>query len=284
MKSLYFTLFLFILLLGCRNYQPNEGREAVVEVEGNFLFKDEVQKLIPVDVNVVDSANIVDNYIRNWAINILLYENAKRNIGDLSQINQLVEEYRRTLIIHEYEQKLVSERIGSSVSEHTLKEFYEDYKQQIKLEESIIKGIFIIAPIDAPDLDKLRIWMRKADAKSIENIEKYSLQNAISYDFFINNWTPFYEINKKAPFQFENTNQSLQSSNFFEATDSTRTYLLHVKNRAFEGEIAPYDYSKEIITTIILNKKKTDFLINFENTLYNDALKKGNINYLNNNK
>jgi hypothetical protein len=207
-----------------------------------------------------------------------MYDNARRNITNLDGINKLVEEYRKSLIIHEYEQALVRQRVDSRISDAEILGFYENYKSNMLLEENIIKGLLLILPKDAPQLDEVNAWVRSADTKSLEKIEEYSLKNAISFDYF-NTWTPFSEIIKRAPFVIEDTREFVTSRRFSEVSDSTKLYYLTITSAIPTGGVEPFEMAKEKISNTILNKKKTDFIIDFEKSIYNDAIKQGDVNF-----
>lgn len=278
MKKLFFFILLSVIV-SCSEKKSDNGRTPILEVEGKFLYKDETDKIIPPNSTVIDSADIADRYIKKWATEVLMYENAKRNIDNLDEINKLADEYRQSLIIHAYEQALVAERLDPKISEKEAKNFYEEFKTHLTLEDNLIKGMLLIVPVGAPQMEAVKEWVRKGDTKSLEKIEKYSLQNAISYDYFMNKWTPFTEITKKAPFVTENTSGFVLNTRFAEVSDSINSYLLHISKAIAAGDTEPYDYAKERITTTLLNRKKSDFIITFEKNVYNDALKKGNIKF-----
>ena len=278
MKKLLFFILLSVIV-SCSEKKSDNGRTPILEVEGKFLYKDETDKIIPPNSTVIDSADIADRYIKKWATEVLMYENAKRNIDNLDEINKLADEYRQSLIIHAYEQALVAERLDPKISEKEAKNFYEEFKTHLTLEDNLIKGMLLIVPVGAPQMEAVKEWVRKGDTKSLEKIEKYSLQNAISYDYFMNKWTPFTEITKKAPFVTENTSGFVLNTRFAEVSDSINSYLLHISKAIAAGDTEPYDYAKERITTTLLNRKKSDFIITFEKNVYNDALKKGNIKF-----
>ena len=73
-----------------------------------------------------------------------MYDNARRNISNLDEINKLVEEYRKSLIIHEYEQALVSQRVNEKISEKELLAFYEKYKSQMILDKCHEAGFALV--------------------------------------------------------------------------------------------------------------------------------------------
>lgn len=278
-------LFYIVVLVGvsCSGKPSEIGRTPVLEVEGRFLYKDELDKIIPPNTAVIDSADIAERYIKKWVTEVLMYENAKRNINNLSEIDKLVNEYRQSLVIHEYEQALVSERLDAKISEEESRAFYDQYKAQLTLEDNLIKGMLLIVPNGAPQMDVVRDWVRLGDTKSLEKIEKYSLQNAISFDYFMDEWTPFSEITKKAPFAYEDSKTFVLNNRFTEVSDSTKHYFLNISKAIPAGDVEPYEYAKDRISTTILNRKKSDFIISFEKNVYNDAIKKGNVNFFKNN-
>lgn len=278
MKKFFFFI-LTISAFACSDKGGDVKRTPVLEVEGKFLYQDEIDQIIPATASVIDSADIAERYIKKWVTDVLVYENAKRNINKLNDIEKRVEEYRKSLIINEYEQALIKERLSGVVTEDEMKKFYETYKSQLISQENLIKGLLLIVPKNAPQIDKVREWVRLSNTKSLENIEKYSLKNAISYDYFMNNWTSFGEILKKAPFRIEDSGVFVRSTSFAETSDSTKMYLLRIVSSIPTGQTEPYDLAKKKISSILLNKKKSDFIIQFENDIYKDAKEEGSINY-----
>ncbi len=270
---------LILVLAACSGGTSETGRTPVLEVEGRFLYKDEVERVIPANASVLDSADIAGRYIKKWITDVLMYENAKRNIGNLKEIDKLVEEYRKSLIIHEYEQALVSERIPSTVTEQEVKDFYNKHKSKLVLADNVIQGMLLIVPIDAPQLEQVKQWVRTGDTKSLENIENYSLQNAISFDYFADKWTAFSEITKKTPFQSEDARSFILNNRYSEVSDSTRHYLLRIYRAIPIGGIEPYEYARERIAATILNKKRADFIITFEENVFEDAIKNNDVNF-----
>lgn len=271
----YFPIILFIaaLLLGCNKKTPDSSRILVAEVNGNFLYLDNIEQIIPPNTLPVDSADLAEKYIQKWVTDILMYEKAVQNISDASEIDRLVNEYRKTLIIHQYQQKIVnhSRRVQKPTEEEIL-QFYEYYGKQIFLKENIIKGLLLIVPVDAPDIKKVSKWVKKADQESIENIEKYSLKNAVSYDYFRDRWVPFAEVAKKTNFQSVNPSLFISTNNIVEASDSVHYYFLRIDDYAITGSAEPYDFAKSKIENILTKKKQAEAISILENEIYQNAL------------
>jgi hypothetical protein len=275
MKKFAFPTFILLTILvisSCVHKTPDIARKPLLEVEGNFLYTDEVQQIIPPNVNDTDSTAIANSYIRKWVTDVLMYENAKRNITNKNEIEELVESYRKSLTIHQYQQKMIEQKLPKEPTEADMKAFYTQYSAQLVLKENIIKGLLLIIPQKAPKLNIVRTWVQSGNSKSLENIDKYSLQNAISYDYFGDKWLPLSEILKRIPLKIEDPTRFLASNRFVETSDSTEHYFLRIESYKTTGQVEPYDMAKDKIANILLNKQKADFIAKFEKEIYNDAV------------
>jgi len=273
-KYIYLTIISLTLIVisSCVHKTPEAARKPLLEVEGRFLYVDEVQQIIPPNVSVTDSTEIAHSYIRKWVTDVLMYENAKRNVTNINEIDELVESYRKSLTIHQYQQKMIEQRLPKEPSEVDLKAFYTQYSAQLVLKENIIKGLLLIIPQKAPKMNNVRSWVQSGNTKSLESIEKYSLQNAISYDYFGDKWLPLSEILKRIPLKIEDPSRFLSSNRFVETSDSTQHYFLRIESFKLSGQVEPYEMAKDRISNILLNKQKADFITKFENEIYNDAV------------
>ncbi len=270
-----------VLFISCKKDTADTSRQQILEVEGRFLYLEDIQDIIPPNVNPKDSAEIAQSFIRKWVTDVLLYENAKRNLGNQTEIDKLLEEYKKSLIIHQYQQKLLKERLPKQPTEDEIKAFYEEYKEQLTLKENVIQGILLITPESAPQRANVRNWVRSGNEKALESIEKYSMQHAISYDYFGDRWLPFSEILKRLPLQIENQSDYLSGRKFVELSDSTKHYYLSIKSSRTVGQTEPYEMAKPKIINLIMNKLKSDFISNFETEIYNDAIKNESVTFFN---
>jgi hypothetical protein len=274
-------ILLITLFFSCSEKAADQKRTPILEVEGKFLYLDEIENIIPPNVNAKDSTEIADNFIRKWVTDVLIYENAKRNIINKKEIDQLLEEYKKSLTIQQYQQNLIEERLSKEPTEEEMKAFYEQYSEQLTLRYNIIKGILLIVPENAPKIANVRSWVQSGNTSALENIEKYSIQNAISYDYFGDKWIPLGDVLKKMPLQIEDVGSFLNGRHFIEMSDSTRHYFLKINSYKLSGQVEPFEMAKPKIASIILNKQKTEFISNFEDEIYNDAIKNGDITYFN---
>ena len=278
-SRLLILIFTLAFLASCARQSVDTTRKPLLEVEGKFLYLNDVQEIIPPNVTPSDSAEIAGRFIRKWVTDVLLYENAKRNVTDKAEIDNLLEDYKKSLIIHQYQQKMIEQRLPKQPSEEEMLAFYEKYNEQFQLKENLIKGILLIVPVNAPQLSSVRNWVQSGNTKSLENIEKYSMKNAISYDYFADKWISLAEVLKKIPIQLENPAAFVSSNRFFEKTDSTKHYFLRIEAFQTTGQTEPYEMAKDKIANLIMYKLKAEFISNFETEIYNDAMKNESVTF-----
>ncbi|OIP84811.1 MAG: hypothetical protein AUK44_01555 [Porphyromonadaceae bacterium CG2_30_38_12] len=279
LKVIIFVIALLFPITACKKHAVDAVREKVLEVEGKFLYLDQVQEVLPPNINAADSAKIAQSFIRKWVTDVLLYENAERNITNKTEIDALVADYRKTLIIHQYQQKMIEQRVPKEPSEEGIKAFYDQYKAQLSLKENVIQGILLILPANAPQKANVRNWVQSGTTKALESIEKYSMQHAISYEYYGDKWVSFSEILKKTPLQLENQTSYLSGRRFVEVNDSTRSYFLGIQASKLIGQTEPYEMAKPKIIALITNKLKADFISKFEDEIYNDAIKNETVTF-----
>ena len=116
----------------------------------------------------------------------MLYDKAQSNIPNNGEIDKLVENYRKALIMHTYQQALIHQRLSEEISEQDLTEYYEKNQALFKVERPLMKGLSS-SSFDSPQLGKFVAGTRWKPVEAVEHLEKYSLQNAVKYEYFMIN-------------------------------------------------------------------------------------------------
>jgi len=281
MRQLFFSIIVALLTFSCQNYESAD-EDTLVTIDRYALKRSDVEKVIPKGASQADSLLIAENYIKKWIKDILVYQIAQRNIGTQNdEINRLVEEYRRSLLKYRYQEYLIQSRLSSQFNDSNQLSYYEANRDKFILDDNLIKGLFLKVPIDAPGLDKIRKQYRSKEPDALEAIEKFSMQQAVIYEYFYDKWVDFEDIIEKIPVQISNQKQYLQANKTVEATDSVYCYLLNIDEYLLAGNEAPFEYASPQIREQMINKEKVSFLKNFEEDLYRDAIRKGQVIFRN---
>jgi len=262
------------LLLGsCTALEKQQKVGAAVEVNGQYLYRSTLDSLT-VGLSSEDSLRMAQQYISQWTKDVLEYDKAKARTK--SDLEKLVEEYRRALYVQAYEQQLIERHMPKAVPDSVVAQVYEQMPNRFLLDESIVKGILVVVPKDARDIAKLRGWMAK---EKLDEIEKYAYQNASGYELFADKWLTTTDLLAHIPAERAEMENMLKAKNQIEVTDSLKTYVLQVTEKHLRGEQMPMEYARPEIEKIVLYERQVDFLNKEREKLYNEAIQDQKIKF-----
>ena len=143
MRTACLGLLILLFCGACKEQHNHGGRMPLVELDGDFLYHEDLQSVLPKGLSKDDSLLFAEHYVRNWAEDVLLYEKAQRNVPNSGEIDKLVENYRKALIMHSYQQALINQTLSEEISETELTDYYEKHQELFKVERPLINTPFI---------------------------------------------------------------------------------------------------------------------------------------------
>lgn len=276
--SLAFSVLL-CLCVACNRGPDHGGRTPLAEVEGHFLYREDLATALPVNLSPEDSLLFAEHYIREWVEEMLLYEKARRNIPDNAEIERLVENYRKALIMHNYQQQLIGQKLSREISEEELTDYYDRNPGLFKLENPVMKGLFLKVPLKAPRLNEVRRWYKAENHEAVEALEKYQFQHAVKYEYFLDKWVPAADILAQIPLQVPDKEAYLTRQRYVELHDTAFHYFLNVTELLPTGGQMPYELARPQVKEILLNRKQVEFMKQVKADLYERATEKQEIKY-----
>lgn len=273
MKKYIILTTLVCVLYGCSLFEQKRHSGVVAEYKGKTLTYEEVQRQT-IGMSTEDSARVAEQYVYQWAINLLEYDVAKDKLN--KDIERMVEDYRRSLYIHEYEQYLIAQRMSKEVEDTIIKEFYDLHSHHFVLREAIVKGVLLVVPNGAPNMDLLRKNIQHPEEEeNIEWIEKFAYQYATGYELFLDDWKTVSQIILRMPFEKDDLNKQLKATRQIELQDSINTYLLQVTDLYQANQPMPIEYARPEIEKIMLAQRQVNFIQQERIGLYEKAIKEG---------
>ena len=269
------------LLVSCKwNKSVTEyvyGKTPIVEIGTDVLYVEDIKQVVPLGLSEADSTLFAQQFIKIWAQDVLFYQNAIRNIPDTKDIDRLVENYRRSLIEHEYQRRLIEQKFSSETAEEDIERFYNDNERLFVLDESLLRGLFLKISNKSHDLSDIRKLYTRQDDESFEEIEKYSIRNAARCEFFYDNWRTVAEIEVLLPPLEKPLETMLKDNGSFEFKDEEYIYLLNVSEFAPKGGIEPLDHARSRIRGLLINSNEVSYMRKIKEDLYDAAIEKNRI-------
>lgn len=275
MRKFVVLLVLLPLLVGCTLFEQQRKSGVVVEYNGQTLTEVELDRLTN-GLSAEDSARVAEAYIRQWAEDLLEYDAAKSSSD--KAIERRVEDYRRSLYVHEYEEHLIAQRMPKHVEDSLVRVFYATHSSRFVLDETIVKGMLLVVPLGAPNMDELKRQMAKPfDDENLEQIEKYAYNYATGYELFLEEWKNSRQILLRMPISDANLQKQLNQKRQLVVEDSINTYLLQVTDVHMKGAEMPLDYARGAIEQLLLNERRVEFLEQEREKLYEKAIQQGKL-------
>lgn len=275
MKKSLVIFVLCILVFGCDFFKKTDDREPIARVNDAYLYKEDVEGLVPEGASKEDSLLMVNAYINRWARQLLLMEGALLNLSESKQkeFSKLVDQYKNDLYTKAYLEALVKKNIDTLVNRSEAEVFYEANKESFKLNDDLLQFRYISLPLNPINLDTIKNRFRRFKAKDKRYLDSISVQFK-SYSLNDSLWVKFNQLAEKiAVVNLENKDQLLKKSNFLQLKDSLNLYLMQVNDVRLQNDYAPLEYVMPSLRQIVINKRKIELIKQLENDITKDAIK-----------
>ena len=275
-KKALLLLYLVLGLFSC-NFFKQDTDKLLVTVYGDKLYFSDIQDLISPDLSSEDSLKLIQALCEKWAKEQLLVQKAKINLPLVLQDVQVqVESYEKSLLIYSYQKELLNQKLDTIVNDDEIESYYEKNKQNFILNDAVVRVNYIQLKKEVPYLWKVQRLFKKEDEESKLSLEDYCYQFADDY-YLDDSWLSVEDIFKVLPDSY--TSRNLYKGKSIEFADDDYYYFLHVKKYISKGSVSPLEMVSNQIHSIIINKRKIDFLKHVEMDLYQNALAKNYVQY-----
>ena len=277
MKSLIASCCL-IFLISCDLFDVQEkqrtNNEILAIVNTEKFFKKDLTILLPQNINKIDSQLLVKSYIQDWAIKKLLLEKAENNssLETVNKIDDLVKDYKESLLINNYKEQLVKQKLDTIVTEKELEAYYLLNKENFKLNEELVKIKFLHIDNTINDKKEILKLFKSDNILDLEELEKQELSFKF-HQFNDSTWTQLDNVLLKLPFSKE---KLLKKTKFIQKQDSIGLYLVAIKDVLEQKSIAPLSYVIPTIEQMILHKRKIQLIRDIEKIIIKDAIQNNN--------
>ena len=269
------------LLVGCDD-NVSTNQNVLVEVGDWVLYRND----IPLDVyegkSAEDSAREVKLYVENWVRSALLYRYAEQKIGkDNQTVERRVADYRRSLYTQSFESDYVRNNLDTSVSEEEMRTFYEENKDLFILKRTIVRVLLLTIPENSQYLNEVKQnYTLHKDDESMQNLSSLSMKAGIQFLVMPELWSPLTSLGKYLPADVDITfgNRRARTAEFI---DNGIVYLLSFQEWKGVGELAPYEYVRSEVHSIILNRREVNLLRELEEGIVKEGQTSGIVKYKN---
>lgn len=267
-----FVNFVFVACSSSKDEIP------LAKVGNKTLYYSDLMLDLPENISKEDSTIIVQSEIRQWIISELMLEEANSYLSKKEKdFSRQIEEYRKSLLIFEFEKKWVLNHIDTMVTKDEILNFYNSNTYDFELKTNILKLRFVKIEISKPDAlkEQIKRLLFSTNSKDLPVLERICNQHAENYFLDDSVWLMYDDVIKEIPFGNVLQKGSTLSSKRFELSDINYEYFVLVKEFRIKDEMSPLAYEKDNIKMIILQQRKIYLLDSLQQQIFTTATSAG---------
>lgn len=269
-------LILLVFIASCSNIEEADKGIVLARAFDNHLYVSDLEGVIPAGSDAGDSISMVRDFIDNWVRQQIVLRQAEKNLksGQMDFEKQL-EAYKNSLVIFEFESNLIKQNLDTTVTEDEIKQYYNENQSNFELRENILKVKYVKLLKDIESRSRIRRLMQSNDPDNIDELELYCADYAVNYFLDDETWLYFNDLLKEIPLKDYNQESYLRNNKFLEIESDNFIYLLMIVDYKMKEGISPLSLELENIRQIIINRRKISLIKNMRESLYNEAVRKG---------
>lgn len=261
------------IFFGCKGESHSNEKVKPVAIAGTEeLSPGELREIYIHAGDPKDSQAVKQQNIEKWATDALFYQEAMEKLNeDEVQVNQQVEEYKKSLVNYIYQTKIIEANLDTTVSKQEIEEYYNENKDNFILKDNIVKVNYYKIPLKAQALDKMKRLFNATSPKDKEQLQSLCVQYADNYFVNDSTWLYFDDIKKEIPRLKDQEDFNLYQGRVVELNDELFYYYLKIKDIRIKNGLSPLNFEKQNIKNFIINRRKTQLIQLYKEQLLEKA-------------
>lgn len=251
----------------------------VAQVYSHKLYASEVQKQLPSGMTTDDSLAFSARFIDSWISEQLLLAEAEKELSMRDkQFQKEMAEYRNSLIRNKYLEKITADTNAFYVTDEEVRATISQARTNFVNEKEIVRLNYVKVSAKSPIKEKVKEILFDEESRLLEK-EKLTELCADSIEYFIDDdtWLFWDDIQLEVDIDLQISTGTLNQPRYIEKTSGESCYLIVILDYKSEQTGADSRDYFESVRTMLIQKKKTEFINKKLEDLYQRAEKSGRI-------
>lgn len=267
------ALLLALVVSSCRLL--NEKDTAVARVGEKSLMRSQVEAEVG-EFTGEDSLQAAGSYVDEWIRSeVKLQEAAKVCADEMVEIDRMVEEYRRSLLVGRMEQSYLKGRLDTLITDSVVRAYFDSHRDEFVMDRTIVKGRIVRLPDSYRQSVKLFKLMGSSSSDSQQDFLDLCEKNNFELNTF-ENWVDFSEFLSYLPVRRDkNYDYMLPKRNIQEMADAENKYFIEIDAVLKQGEQAPFERVEDKVRRLLYSRQRGEILTAYNDSIYNAAQQSG---------
>ena len=250
--------------------------EVVARVGTAYLYSSELRSSMPSGLLGEDSVSYAKSYVSKWIISQLKIGEAEQLLSQSeSDIDRMVEEYRRSLLERRLDQHILSTEPSAAISDRDIVNYYNLYKGNFRVAVPMVKGEIVVIPDNYRRKEELLKLFGSSKSEQHEDFEQICLKNNFQYHNFAD-WVSVSDFLSCLPLTRNAEHDKIVTSRKLQQIHHDKMYYYFRVTALLErGDMMPMKMAEENIRQILINRHRTEVVRAHEEMLLNNAISSG---------
>jgi hypothetical protein len=271
------VLSVLVALVECtprRGYRADD--EAVARVGSAYLYRSELAAMMPNGVVAADSVSCSNGIISKWIVSQLKQLEAEKLFAESNrEIEKLVEEYRRSLLVHRLDRHYLEAEPCAEITDKEIAAYYKAHKSDFRLSQPMVKGEIVAIGESFRRREQMLKWFDSSKAEHRADFVELCRKNNFLHLQF-EEWVVFSDFLSNLPLLRNARHDELLSNRKTQKIHHDKTYYYFRITSALKvGDTMPLEMAKENIRQILINRHRADVIHRQEERIMNNAFSSG---------
>lgn len=265
----------FSLAAGVSCTSPDDGGDrAIARAYDHLLLWSDLRQVVPLEMNAADSAELAQRFVQGWLRQQVLLHLAESNLNaEGADLEGQLEDYRRSLVIFNYEQALVDQKLDTAITDAEIVQYYEAHKANFELKDDLIRARWF--NVNEPDKRVLRKMEERflgGKGEQMRELEIWLAQLGVSITDRSGTWIPSADLRAEVPMNDTEAREMIarNGKRVFKATQGA--WFVEILEHRDRNSESPVDLVRQDIRSILLNQRKLELIEGIRESAFQQAL------------
>lgn len=250
--------------------------EVIARVGTTYLYRSELAATMPSGIEMADSVNYAQAFISKWMVGQLKLQEAEKIFSQSeADIDKLVEEYRRSLLVHRLDRHYLKSEPCSEVTDSDISAYYNAHKSDFRISQPMVKGEIVAISESFRRREQMLKWFESSKSEHREDFVESCRKNNflhLQYD----EWVSFSDFLSNLPLPRTSRHDDMLSNRKVQKIHHNKTYYyFRITSVLNVGDIMPVGMVEENVRQILINRQRADVIHKQEERIMKNALSSG---------
>ena len=250
--------------------------EVVARVGTDYLYRSALVASIPSGLTAADSVSYSQAFVDRWIIDQLKQQEAEKLFSQSgADIDRMVEQYRRSLLVRRLEQQILASEPSATISQKDIVAYYNAHKGDFRLAVPMVKGEIVAFPDSYRRQESLLKLFGSSKSEQHDDFEQICLKNNFQYHNFAE-WVSVSDFLSYLPLTRNAQHDKIVASRKLQQIHHDKVYYYFRITALLEkGDTMPLQMVEENIRQILINRHRAHVVHQHEEMLLKNALSSG---------